>query len=49
MRVIPFHHVGMEGIVPQKKTGEIIYKYPLGGCDVKVRVGERIVFDDLIS
>lgn len=26
MRIIPLHHVGMEGIVPQKKTGETLYK-----------------------
>ena len=49
IRLIPFHHVGMEGIVPHKIIGETIFKYPLGGYNVKLRVGERIVFDELIS
>ena len=39
----------MEFIVPQKKTGEIIHKYPLGGYDVKLRVGKQIFFDDIIK
>lgn len=49
IRMIPFHHIGMEGIVPQKGTGETLHKYPLGGNAVKLRVGDRIYFDDIIE
>lgn len=49
MRVIPYHHLGMECVIPQKKTGELIQKRPLGGSDVILRVGDPIHFDDLID
>lgn len=49
IRVVPLHHLGMEGVVPQKVTGEPLLKYPLGGNDVTVRVGDDIYFGDLIQ
>ena len=49
MVVLPFHHVGMEGIVPQYETGELKTRLPLGGNSVTVRFGEEIDFSDLID
>ena len=47
--VIPFHHIGMEGVVPQQITGECKDLFPVGGNHAQVRVGERLCFEDLIS
>uniref|UniRef100_A0A7S2NY36 Tafazzin family protein n=1 Tax=Leptocylindrus danicus TaxID=163516 RepID=A0A7S2NY36_9STRA len=46
---VPFYNTGMEGVVPQKETGEIVYVYPMGGNHVQIRVGGRIYFEDLIA
>ena len=47
--VLPFHHVGMDGVVPQYETGELKTKVPLGGNAVTVRFGAAIHLADLID
>ena len=47
--VVPFHHLAMEGINPQREDGELRTHVPQGGNDVSLRVGKYIGFDDLIE
>jgi len=47
--VVPFHHIGMEGVVPQQITGECNDLYPVGGNHAQVQVGKQLHFEDLIS
>jgi monolysocardiolipin acyltransferase len=47
--VIPFHHIGMEGVVPQEITGECKDFFPFGGNHARVRVGQQLCFDDIIA
>ncbi|GMI22425.1 hypothetical protein TeGR_g13340 [Tetraparma gracilis] len=54
MVVVPFHHAGMEGVVPQYETGHLKTTMPMGGHDgegatVTARFGEPIEFGDLIE
>lgn len=47
--VVPFHHLAMEGINPQKEDGELRTHVPQGGNDVNLRVGKLVEFEDLIE
>ena len=48
--VIPIFISGTEQIVPQNPDTKIpLYKYPIPGHSVNLRVGKQISFDDLIA
>jgi monolysocardiolipin acyltransferase len=47
--IVPFHHVGMEGTLPQNKEGVILSKIPQGGNTAIMRVGKDVVVKDLIA
>lgn len=48
--VIPFYHIGMEGVMPQDPvTRDVIAKYPGVGQKIKVIFGHEVSFDDLIA
>jgi len=49
VRIVPFHHVGMEGVVPQYETGELKGPLPMGGSEVSLRFGEEVDVEDIIE
>lgn len=48
LHVVPIHHVGMKGIMRQTPTGKMLEPYPVGNNNVKIRLGKRVLFDDLL-
>ena len=49
MVIMPYHHAGMEGVIPQYATGQLKTALPMGPNTVTFRVGEEIQFGDLID
>jgi monolysocardiolipin acyltransferase len=47
--VVPFHHAGMEGVIPQYATGQLKTNLPMADNTVTARVGVEISFSDLIE
>ena len=47
--VVPFHHAGMEGVIPQYATGQLKTVMPVGPNTATLRVGVPLTFGDLVA
>eukprot|EP00518_Triparma_eleuthera_P020316 CAMPEP_0197553578 /NCGR_PEP_ID=MMETSP1320-20131121/9315_1 /TAXON_ID=91990 /ORGANISM="Bolidomonas sp., Strain RCC2347" /LENGTH=326 /DNA_ID=CAMNT_0043114355 /DNA_START=344 /DNA_END=1320 /DNA_ORIENTATION=- len=47
--LVPLHHVGMEGVVPQRSDGELRTYVPQPGNEAVLRVGREVYVDDIIE
>lgn len=47
--VIPFIHIGMDGVMPMDQDRKLLTKFPQLGQSVQVKFGPELSFDDLIT
>lgn len=47
--VLPFYHLGMEEVMPQQHSNDIIHSMPAMGKHITVQFGDTVEFEDLIE